>query len=344
MVYRDLREWIEEARKLGEVRIIEGASTEVEIGTMAQINAKNEGPALIFDKIKDYKPGFRVLVNAMTNQKTANLTFGLPPETKIKDAIESLGKDLEAWEKKANEVKYKVVDSGPILENVEENEEVDLNKFPVPLWHELDGGRYIGTGVQVITGHPDTGRVNVGTYRSQLHDGKTVGFYISPGKDGWLHRKEYFERGKPCPVVMVFGADPLLFSVSGLTIPREICELDYVSAIRGEPVPVIEGKVTGLPIPANAEIAIEGFSYPEETMPEGPYGEWTGYYAAGASGQPFIRVSALYYRNDPILVGEPNSKGKYNSPVLQLSMFRSAILKRAIEAAGVPNVKGVWCP
>ncbi|MFC1902746.1 UbiD family decarboxylase [Chloroflexota bacterium] len=342
--YKDLREWIEQAREIGELETIPGADANIEIGTMSQVNARNEGPALLFDEIPGYENGFRVLTNVMVNMKTINLTFGLPLETDVRGAIENMGGKMEEWHGRAKEFPHKVVDSGPILENVEEGDRVNLTKFPVPLWHEKDGGKYIGTGTQVVTRDPDTGYINVGTYRSQLHDANKVGFYISPGKDGWLHRQEYFRRGKPCPVVMVFGADPLLYSISTRAIPRDICEYDYAGAIRGESIPVIQGKVTGLPIPANAEIAIEGFSYPGEVIPEGPYGEWTGYYAGGKRDEPFVKVSTLYHRNEPILLGEPNSKGTYNSPVRHLSIFQSALLKKAIETAGVPNVKGVWCP
>ncbi|MBW1613347.1 MAG: UbiD family decarboxylase [Deltaproteobacteria bacterium] len=342
--YNDLREWIDQAKDIGELKVIEGADPTLEVGTMVQIDAKNEGPALLFDKLKGHGEGFKVLTNFMANIRLFNLTFGLSIQNSIKDSVEALRMKAAEWSEKAKNFPVKEVTSGPILENVEEGEKIDLEKFPVPLWHELDGGRYIGTGVGVVTRDPDNGELNMGTYRVQLHDRRTVGFYISPGKHGRMHRDKYFARGEPCPVVMIFGLDPLNFALSATEIPAGTFELDYLGAIRGTPVPVIKGKVTGLPIPAHAEIAIEGFADPKETMLEGPFGEWTGTYASDARQEPFIKVAALYYRKNPIILASPPSKGTYNDHGFFRSVWRSALLYNEIERAGIPEVKGVWCP
>ena len=341
--YKDLREWIGQ-QGTGEVKTIEGADPDLEVGTMVQINSKNEGPALLFTKLKGYSDRFRILTNSMANIRLLNFTFGLPVENSIQETVEVLRVKAGEWAERAKDFPTEAVNSGPILENVEEGPQVDLSKFPVPMWHELDGGRYIGTGDCVITRDPDTGQVNMGTYRVQLHDNQTVGFYISPGKHGRMHREKYFDRGQPCPVVMTFGCDPLTFAMSASEIPAGIFELDYLGAIRGESVPVIEGKVTGLPIPANAEIAIEGFADSKETMLEGPFGEWTGTYASKSRQEPFLKAAALYYRNDPILLGSPPAKGIYNDHAFFRCVWRSALLYSEILKSGIPNVKGVWCP
>ncbi len=342
--FNDMREWLEQADKIGEIKRIEGADPHLEIGTMVQINGQNLGPALLFDKIKGYKEGYRIVTNSMANIKTVNLTFGLPIENTIRETVEALRLKAGEWASNAKDFSYQVVDSGPILENIEEGNAVDLEKFPVPLWHELDGGKYIGTGVGVITRDPDTGIVNIGTYRVMLHDRQHVGFYISPGKHGRIHRNKYFERGEPCPVAMVFGLDPLSFILSASEIPTDIYELDYMGAVMGKPVKVIEGKVTGLPFPANAEIVVEGIAHPDEHKFEGPFGEWTGTYASKGREEPFIKVDALYYRNNPILLGAPPSKGLASDQGFWRAVWRSALVYNEIEKAGIPGIKGVWCP
>jgi 4-hydroxy-3-polyprenylbenzoate decarboxylase len=91
-----------------------------------------------------------------------------------------------------------------------------------------------------------------------VHNRNQLGYYISPGKHGRLHRQKYFDRGEPCPVVMVFGTDPLQFLAGCTEIPYGVSEFDWVGGVRGEPVEVVRGPVTGLPIPADAEIAVEG--------------------------------------------------------------------------------------
>ncbi len=344
MPVQDLREWIDQARALGELTEIEGAGTNIDIGTLCQVVARNQGPAVLHDKINGYPAGFRVLTNSMSNIKTFNLTFGIPLENTIRDSVEFLRKRITDWERNAGQFAPVVVEQAPILENVVKDGDIDLNIFPVPTWHELDGGPYIGTADSIITRDPDTGQVNYGTYRSQLFDGQSVGMMVTHGHQGRLHRDKYFARGEPCPVAMVFGHAPLFFAISAASIPEEICELNYIGSILGEPVSVIKGQVTGLPIPAHAEIVIEGFVYPEATKKEGPFGEWQGYYAGCVTDQPFLKPSRLYYRNNPILLGAPPAKGMWNDAAMLRSVLRSSLIYNEIVASGVPGVQGVWCP
>ena len=92
---------------------------------------------------------------------------------------------------------HEIVEDGPILENVVEGDDIDVEVFPSPIWHEDDGGRYIGTGSYNVTRDPETGWINVGTYRVMIHSKNEVGFYISPGKHGRIHRDKYEARGEP---------------------------------------------------------------------------------------------------------------------------------------------------
>ena len=143
-------------------------------------------------------------------------------------------------------------------------------------------------------------------------------------------------------MVITFGQDPLLFLISSIEIPYGVSELEYVGGIRQEPVPVLIGDVTGLPIPANAEIAIEGWVQPGHKAEEGPFGEWTGYYASSARPEPVIQVKNVYYRNNPILCcarpGRPPSDYSFSKCVV-----KSGMIWDELEKAGIPNVKGVWC-
>ncbi|MGY9107113.1 MAG: UbiD family decarboxylase domain-containing protein, partial [Alphaproteobacteria bacterium] len=90
-----------------------------------------------------------------------------------------------------------------LLENVDEGNSVNLFKIPVPKWHELDGGYYIGTGCMVIMRDPDTGWINYGAYRVQAHDAAVASIMCSKGKHGDLIKRKYHERGEPCPLVVV---------------------------------------------------------------------------------------------------------------------------------------------
>ncbi|TAJ77563.1 UbiD family decarboxylase, partial [bacterium] len=216
----------------------------------------------------------------------------------------------------------------------------DLLSFPVPRWHELDGGRYIGTDDLVVTRDPDDGWINVGTYRVMLYGKDRIGLHMSPGKHGRVHRDKYFQARKPCPVAISFGHHPIYFLVASADAPYGVSEYAYASGILGQPLKLIEGPLTGLPLPADSEIAIEGEVLPGETTVEGPFGEWTGYYTS-SQNEPFIRVQAVYYRRDPILCGYPLLRPS-SGDNLHSCLIRSALLWNALEDAGVPDVKGVW--
>jgi 4-hydroxy-3-polyprenylbenzoate decarboxylase len=233
------------------------------------------------------------------------------------------------------------VESGPVLENILSDDDVDLLQFPAPLWNDQDGGRYIGTGDVVATRDPETGIVNVGTYRVMLHDRHRLGLYISPSHHGTRHLQAYHAQGKPCPIAISFGHHPLLLMVGGSALPYGLCEYNYAGAIMGSPIQVIKGRVTGLPIPADSELAIEGFIYPGETLPEGPFGEYTGYYATGRQEQPVVQVKSVYYRNNPILLGAYNSTPPHDYTLMG-AVLKSVMVKDALQRAGVPEVKGVW--
>jgi UbiD family decarboxylase len=143
------------------------------------------------------------------------------------------------------------------------------------------------------------------------------------------------------PVAVSFGHHPINFLVASTDVPNRINEYAYAGGITGKALDIIEGPLTGLPLPADAEIAIEGEVLPNDFMPEGPFGEWTGYYASNQPAVPVIRVKAVYHRNDPILCGFPLLKPS-SGDNLHFSLMRSALIWNALDEAGVPDVRAVW--
>ena len=113
---------------------------------------------------------------------------------------------------------------------------VDLFKFPAPRFHDGDGGRYIGTGNCLINADPESGFINAGTYRMQLHERDLMGLWMSPGQHGRMICAKYWEQGKSCPVVVAFSADPLLFTLAHTKVAWGNSELDYAGGIMGRPL------------------------------------------------------------------------------------------------------------
>ena len=273
IAYDDLREWIAEAEKLGEIRHVKGASWQEEIGMAAELIMHDENaPCAIFEDVPGCKKGQRVLVNFFGG-KRKNMTLGFPLSYSKLELSQAF---LENYMRDLKPIAHQFVETGPVMENIITGDDIDVTKFPVPIWHDGDGGRYIGTGSYNITIDPEEKWINVGTYRVMIHDKNSLGFYMSPGKHGRIHRDKYQARNEPMPVVVVIGGDPLQFLVACSEMPYGVCELDIAGGLRGKPVKVVKGKFTGLPIPANAEMVIEGFVQPGKRKLEGPFGECTG--------------------------------------------------------------------
>ncbi len=338
MQFRDVRDWIQKVDAMGELKTLKGCDWNLEIGAITElVHHREDGPAVLFDEIKGYPKGYRLLSNSLSTRNRIGLTLDLSPGDTKMDFVRS-------WRERYKKIKpipAKVVKDSPLFENVYKENEIDLLKFPTPMWHEHDGGRYIGTGSIDITCDPDEGWVNWGTYRVMIHDKNTVGFYISPGKHGRIQREKYMNTGKQCKVAMSFGHDPLVFLGGSIEVPYGVPEAEFIGGVRGEPLEVIKGEYTGFPIPANAEIVVEGDAIFNEPRSEGPFGEWTGYYGSAEREEPIIKLKRLYHRNDPVILGSPPGR-----PPVELgwyrSYLRSALIWDEMEKAGVPDVKGVW--
>ncbi len=239
--WKDLREWIVQANEIQELKTLNGASLNLELSAIAQVNAKNSGPALLFQNFSEGAfQGFRVLTNSVGNFHLFNLTFGFQQFPDISSTVQNLKGKPSGWEKESGNYPVKILENGPVNENYREGDSIDLNIFPTPFWHDSDGGKFIGTGVAVITADPDDGSINVGSYRAQLFDSKTIGLNIERGKHGASHREKYFSQGKPMPVVLIFGPDPLLYILAGSEIPTGVSELEYYGAIKGQRMEVLK--------------------------------------------------------------------------------------------------------
>lgn len=318
------------------------ASSERDIGEITQLLDHTEGsPAVLFDRIPGFEPGRRVLVNANGTLRRQAITLGLDAASVSHDSM------LDFWARMLHDLQPLspvTVSSGPILGNVVRGAAVDLGRFPAPIWHPRAGGRYLGTASLNILCDPDSGWVNVGTYRNQVLDRDKLGLWISPGKHGRMIREKYFQRRQPCPIVVVVGSDPLLFMAACSEAPRYgTDELSWAGAVRGAAVEVVRGEVTGLPIPAHAEIAVEGWVDPVARLPEGPYGEAYGYYSERVPDGPFVTIERIYHREDPILLGCPQGKPPHEDNRFG-AYLRSSLLREQLVAAGVPQVTGVWVP
>lgn len=343
-----LRTFLSDLDAMGELVTVDGADWNLEIGALAEISYRMaQPPAIVFDHIKDYPAGMRVALGTTGSPRRLAQTLRVADALGNGDIdnvslVEALrGKPLE-WQQRAADFPVEVVASAPFMENVLDGDAANLLNLPVPQWHQHDGGRFIGTGCLVVTSDPETGAANGGCYRMQVQDeGRAVTIAAVPGKHGAQNIERWFEREGRAPVAVSFGHDPLLLVLGGTEVPLGISELDYAGAVLGHRVPVVSGPETGLPIPAASEVVVEGWLTPDDTRTEGPFGEWTGYYAGSPKPSLNLVVDRLYYRNDPILLGAPPGKPPHDYSYMR-TVMKSAMVLDQLVGMGVPGVGQVW--
>ena len=334
---KDIRDFI---ARCEEEEILHRIKAEVdwdlELSHIAKLNEERRGPALLFENVKGYASP--VLTSACTTTERLALIMGMDRKSTLVDI-------MREWVNKGgNKIPPKWVESGPCKENVMKGNEVDLTKFPAPKFYPLDGGRYFGTAHFVITKDPDTGWVNLGTYRLQLLEKSTLGTQFIKGKHADIMLKKYAERKEPMPVAAVVGCDPLLFLMGAARLSAFESEYDLAGSIRGEPIEVVKGETVDLPIPATAEIVVEGEVDPEDFKPEGPFGEYTGYYSGvGANPRNFIDVKCVTHRNNPIFWSTTVGRAVTDTH-MTMALTYGATLWQQLVAMRIPGLKAVYCP
>ncbi len=338
----DLRDFIAKCESEGELRRIKvEVNWELELSHVAKINEENKGPALLFENVKDYK--IPVLSSAFTSPKRLAIALGMPLEFSMCDMAKRW---MELTTKKL--IPPVEVKNGPVLENVLEGSDVNLYNFPAPKFYPMDGGRYIGTAIFVITKDPDSDWVNLGTYRMQILTENTTGIQIIKGKHADFMLKKYQKMNKRMPAAAVIGGDPLLFLVGSTLVSAGICEYDIVGSLRGKPCETIKSDLTGLPLPVDAEIILEGEieTDPEKFKEEGPFGEYTGYYS-GKTGEewpkPVFYVNRVLHRNNPIFWVTSVGKPVTDTHMIQ-SLNRTATLWTDLENMKIPGIQSVYIP
>jgi UbiD family decarboxylase len=310
---KSLREYIDALKVLGEVQEIDAeVDWHLELGAIVRRSYDLRAPAPLFRRIKGIEPGFRVLGAPAGASRQPGLSLcrialslGLPAQSSARDIVLALA---DAHDKPP--LPPQRVASGPCKENKLLGDQVDLGRLPTPLIHEGDGGRYLNTWGTVIVQTPDRRWTNWSISRMMLHGKNTLAGLVLPQQHLGMIFAQWQALGRPMPFALALGTEPAVPFVSGMPLDDGVNEADFIGGYLGEPLEVVDCETVDLQVPATSEIVLEGTVSVTETAAEGPMGEYSGYLDPGrGSRQPIFQVSAMTYRDQPILpvvaAGEP---------------------------------------
>lgn len=324
MAYRNLRDFIARLETAGElVRIQAPVSAHLEITEIVDRVSKgpaNRNKALLFEQVKGYD--IPLLINLFGSPRRMAWALGVEDLNELRDKMAAfirpelprgLGQMLdragELWGAlRAVGLGPKIVRNAPVQEVVLTGEQATLDRFPILQCWPKDGGRYI-TLPTVITRDPVSGIRNVGMYRLQVHDERTLGMHWQIHKGGAEHERKAIEANADrIPVAVSLGGDPAVIWAGSAPLPPDIDEFLLAGWLRGRPVELARCVTQPLEVPAEAEIVIEGYVDPDEKRPEGPFGDHTGYYTP-VDEYPVMHITAITHRREPIypttVVGRP---------------------------------------
>ena len=332
MAYKNLTQFIEQLSKLGElVRIKESVSVDREVTEIADRCMKSDGggPALLFENVRlldGSQSDFPLAINLFGSYRRMPLALGVESLDTIGDRIEELLKmqvpesltdKIAMLPKLAELAKYpprSIRGKAPCQEVVLKGDEVDVTQIPhLKCWPE-DGGAYV-TFPLVITRHPETGVLNAGLYRIQILDRTRMAMHWQRHKVGAAHWRDMAGRGERMPVVVALGADPATMYAASAPLPPQLDEFVFSGFLRSSAVRLGRAVSCDLPVPAEAEIVLEGYIDPSEDLVlEGPFGDHTGFYSL-ADYYPCVHVEAVTYRKGAIypatIVGRPPMEDYY---------------------------------
>jgi 4-hydroxy-3-polyprenylbenzoate decarboxylase len=308
----------------------------LEVGAIGRRTYEMEGPCLLFENIKDYPEGFRISNGTTGTWSRVALALDLPKDAPLKEIYR------DYMEKTKKKIPPRILDKGeaPCKENVMVGEDVNLYKFPCPMIHEGDGGRYLGSWDIVICKDPELNWSNWGMYRFMVHTKNWLtGWPQSTSQLAMIFKKSYLPQNKPMPVAVVLGADPVSHIVATAPFKPGENEAEISGGMSGQPIDLVPCETSDLLVPAHAEIVIEGELMPDKIAPDGPFGEYPGYRSGTMCEGVAVKVNAITYRNDPIVtmiaLGVPPDDSSIAAALSAAGAMKEGLIRRGVPVTDV---------
>jgi UbiD family decarboxylase len=325
MRFPDLRAFISELRKGGDIAVVEApVDARLEVAEVHRRVVAAGGPALLFTRVKG--SDFPLVTNLFGTPRRAEMAFGHRPARLVRRAVDFVRRSFppdigSLWSARdlvaaGLRLGTRSVGKGPVRDV--ETRNVDLGQLPVITSWSEDGGPFL-TLPLVYTEDPDGGGHNLGIYRMQVHDKRSTGMHWQIGKGGGFHHARAAARGEDLPVTVFLGGPPALILAAVAPLPENVPELILASLLSGRRVRRCGGPGSH-PLLADAEFAFTGAVPPEERRPEGPFGDHYGYYSL-RHDYPVFHIDHLCHRRDAIypatVVGKPRQEDFFIGDLLQ---------------------------
>jgi UbiD family decarboxylase len=336
MAYADMREFLADLERAGELKHVKTqVDKDWEISTLTrkyflQLPAEKR-PALFFDNVKGFD--VPVVVSVFGNRRRYAMGLGVAPEEIGRRWVKALDSPIPP----------ELVKTGPCKENIMLGKDVDLLRFPIPIWTPgKDVGPYI-TAPGCVSRDPETGQVNVGTYRLQVKGKNKTGLFYGQGTQHIaVHHLRHKKLGRPMEVAVVLGSDPYISMVQVTKVPQDMDEYAAAGGLKRAPIELVKCETIDLEVPATSEIVIEGEVPADIEEPEAPFGETSGFMSP-LRQSPIINIKAITYRNNPVYHSYLSQKPPSESTNIKCCGAEGTLLW-GLKRIGVPVVKDLYCP
>ena len=340
---RTYRDYLDTLKEMGElVEIDDEVDWYLELGAIFRRTQETLSPGAIFNKVKGCPDGFRAADFGMAKsgrpgEPWARLAvmFGLPPNTDLMSIQRAY---LEAMETGKSHPPIMVdAANAPCKENKWLGDDIDISKFPAPVGHDGDGGRYIQTAGLNIVRTPDGKWTNWSTNRAMIVDkNHMTGLWLPAQHNGQIWQM-WKDEGKDTPWACAFGVSPAVTTQAASRCPDWVDEYDRASALLDAGIEMVKCETNDLLVPADSEIVIEGLVSHSEVAAEGPFGEYPGYLPEATDVAPLQTITAVTFRNNPILPialpGVPT-----DNTDISMGFFMSSDIVVAFREAGIPVI------
>ncbi len=310
------------------VRIAEPVSIEHDVmAVVLEYERRRRWPVLLFEKVAGYD--VPIVCNVVASRRALAWALGVD----VRALAGEYARRIKEHQKPV------VVADPPFRGRAVTGDAVDLDALPIPSYFPGDAGRYLTAGL-LVARDPDTGVETEGYHRFQVKGKNRMGVSLHSRRRMFEYQRRAEARGRPLPCAVVLGVHPLVSMGSLAYPPADVGKFEVVGGLLGEPLEIAPCLTSDLHVPAAAEIVIEGEILPGVREPEGPFGEFTGYFSRRSTEHVFV-AKAIATRERPWF--QSIGSGRAGDHITTLGLIREAEIWNAVSRV-VPNVRGVHVP